>query len=216
MIELTHVTMQAGDCVLQDVSFVVPGGKYAVLMGQTGIGKTTVLESICGLKKIRNGKILVGGREVQALPPGQRCIGYTPQDFGLFPTLDVREHLQFAMRLRHASRPQMADRVAELSELLGIGHLLDRSVVNLSGGEAQRVALGRALSFRPSVLLLDEPLSALDEQTRSSAYDMLLKMKAEAGVTVLHVTHSQAEADRLADMCIRLERNPDTQQIEVV
>ena len=133
--------------------------------------------------------------------PADREIGYVPQDLALFPTLTVKQHLEFALRLRKKSAAVVAERTKELSEVLGIGHLLTRSIVGLSGGESQRVALGRALSFRPSVLLLDEPLSALDESTRHEMHELLRRVKQSTGVTTLHVTHSVAESESLADRC---------------
>ncbi len=199
MIELRDVTIKAGKFALDRVSFRVESGKYAVLMGRTGQGKTTILESICGLRSIDSGQILVRDVNVAKWSPGEREIGYVPQDLALFPTLTVKQHLEFALRLRRASSKQIADRVAELSDVLGISKLLQRRIQGLSGGESQRVALGRALSFRPSVLLLDEPLSALDETTRQEMHSLLRRVKESTGVTTLHVTHSQEDAEALAD-----------------
>ena len=118
--------------------------------------------------------------------------------------MNVRQHIEFAMKLRHISAAKQKERVAFLANILGLEGLLARQVQGLSGGEAQRVALGRALSFGPSVLLLDEPLSALDAITRSTAQKLLKDINRQTSVTVLHVTHSQEEADALADICIRL------------
>ena len=199
MIELRDVTIMAGKFALEHVSFRIESGRYAILMGRTGQGKTTILEAICGLRSIVAGKILVHDVDVSAWSPGERGIGYVPQDLALFPTMTVQQHLEFALRLRKTVPRQIADRVAELSEVLGISKLLERRVQGLSGGEAQRVALGRALSFRPTVLLLDEPLSALDETTRLEMYEVLRRVKETTGVTMLHVTHSKDDAEALAD-----------------
>src|SRR5207248_5678684 len=128
-----------------------------------------------------------------------RGVGYVPQDLALFPTLTVREHLEFALRIRRATAETIKHRVREFTELLGIGHLLDRLPRGLSGGESQRVALGRALTFHPRVLLLDEPLSALDEETRQEMYSLLKRVQKKTGVTTLHVTHSKAEARAMAE-----------------
>jgi ABC-type sugar transport system ATPase subunit len=138
-----------------------------------------------------------------------------PQDLALFPTMTVRQHLEFAQRLQRASQSVMAARVGELAELLEIGHLLSRGVRGLSGGEAQRVALGRALAARPALLLLDEPISALDAETRSSARRMLKTLNRQTGVTVLHVTHDQEDAELLGDVCLRLERT-GTGRVQVI
>ena len=204
MIELRNVTLKSGAFVLDGINLIVPSGKYAVLMGPTGRGKTTLLESICGLRRVSSGQILIHGKDVTHWNPADRQIGYVPQDLALFPTLTVREHLEFAMRLRKKSGVEMATRTSELAEVLGITHLLKRSIVGLSGGESQRVALGRALSFKPPVLLLDEPLSALDEATRNDMHALLRRVKETSSVTTLHVTHSQVESEFLADRKLML------------
>ncbi|MEM1068448.1 MAG: ABC transporter ATP-binding protein [Planctomycetota bacterium] len=205
MIELSNVSIRAGDFRLDDVTFTIETGRYAVLMGRTGRGKTTVLESICGLRKVTGGQIRIHGVDVTNWPPADREIGYVPQDLALFPTLTVIEHLQFALRLRKQGPAHIRQRTEELASVLGIEHLLTRGIQGLSGGERQRVALGRALSFHPSVLLLDEPLSALDEETREEMQSLLRTIKQTAGVTTLHVTHSTEEAKALADCRIQLE-----------
>lgn len=204
MIELQQVHIRAGQFQLVNLSFHVDTGQYAVLMGRTGRGKTTILESICGLRSIESGSILIHGTNVTDWPPADREIGYVPQDLALFPTFTVAQHLQFALRLRRLEASQIERRTAELAERLGIRHLLDRGIDGLSGGESQRVALGRALSFRPSVLLLDEPLSALDEATRNEMQSLLRCVTRDTGVTTLHITHSADEAAALADRCFHL------------
>jgi ABC-type sugar transport system ATPase subunit len=206
VIRLEDVTIRAGAFSLAGVSLNVPAGRYAVLMGQTGCGKTTLLEAICGLRRLHSGRITLGGRDVTTLKVAQRGIGYVPQDRALFPTMSVREHLAFALTIRKWDRPAIQARVTQLAEMLAIAPLLDRGVTSLSGGEAQRVALGRALAHRPSVLLLDEPLSALDEETRTQMTDLLRSVQSETGVTVLHVTHSAREAERLAQQLFILDK----------
>lgn len=205
MIELEKVHVRAGNFRLRDVSLRVEAGQYVALMGRTGCGKTTLLEAICGLRPIHHGRIIVGDVDVTLASPADRCLGYVPQDLALFPTLTVSEHLEFALHLRGSPSAQIAQRTAELAQQLSIAHLLIRYPAGLSGGEAQRVALGRALSFRPSVLLLDEPLSALDEQTREELIKLLLEIKQSRSVTILHITHSRSEADRLADRVLQLQ-----------
>jgi ABC-type sugar transport system ATPase subunit len=204
MISLNQVQIQAGTFRLSDVSFRVETGEYAILMGRTGRGKTTILEAICGLRTVHGGQILLDGTDVTRLPPNLRHIGYVPQDLALFPTMTVLEHLEFALKRRRAGQKEIDSRVSELSSLLGIEQLLKRKPAGLSGGESQRVALGRALSFQPSVLLLDEPLSALDEATRTEMYTLLKQVQTRTGVTTIHVTHSTAEAEALADRRLEL------------
>src|SRR5688500_10191061 len=165
MIHLDRLCIRAGSFALDDITLTVAAGEYAVLMGKTGCGKSTLLEVIAGLKPAHAGRVVLVDRDVTALRPSERGVGYVPQDLALFPTLTVHDHLAFALVVRRRAADAIATRVEELSRLLGIGHLLPRHPQGLSGGEAQRVALGRALSFHPRVLLLDEPLSALDEDT---------------------------------------------------
>jgi molybdate/tungstate transport system ATP-binding protein len=153
---------------------------------------------------VQAGRIFLLGREVTRLKPADRGVGYVPQDTALFPTLNVRDHLAFALDLRGWDRDAIRRRVGELSELLGLRGLLERRPHGLSGGEAQRVALGRALSFRPRVLLLDEPLAALDDETKADMYTLLRSVQRLTGVTTLHVTHSLAEARALADRILLL------------
>jgi molybdate/tungstate transport system ATP-binding protein len=205
VIRLQDVTIRAGAFSVSGISLEVPAGRYGVLMGQTGSGKTTLLEAICGLRRIQSGRITVAGRDVTALKVAKRGIGYVPQDRALFATMTVREHLAFALTIRKWDRPTIQNRVTELAQMLAITPLLDRGVVNLSGGEAQRVALGRALAHRPGVLLLDEPLSALDEETRSQMTHLLRSVQHDTGVTILHVTHSASEAERLAQQLFVLD-----------
>lgn len=205
MIRVDSLTVQAGKFRLENVSFEVPAGSYGALMGKTGSGKTTILESICGLKHVVSGRILLCDVDVTRLKPAERNIGYVPQDGALFSTMTVRQQLAFALVIRKASKGEIDSRVDELSELLEIRHLLDRTPHALSGGEKQRVALGRALSFRPSTLCLDEPLSALDDETRQQMYKLLELVREHTGVTTLHVTHHMYEARHLADRIFRVE-----------
>jgi ABC-type sugar transport system ATPase subunit len=213
MIELIDVAIRSGAFSLTSVNLSVPAGTYAVLMGGTGQGKTTILEAICGLRTVSSGKVVLGGIDMTPAKPADRGVGYVPQDLGLFPMMTVRGHLEFALRVRRVPQPTINARVAELAKMLGIEALLSRRVRGLSGGEAQRVALGRALSFRPRVLLLDEPLNALDEATRDRLCDLLRTVQKQSGLATLHVTHSSVEARCLADKLVvltggRLEERP--------
>jgi molybdate/tungstate transport system ATP-binding protein len=205
MIAVTNLTIRVGTFSLEGISFTVPTGEYAALMGKTGSGKTTLLEAICGLKPVQGGSVILLGQDVTRLTPGERGIGYVPQDLALFPTHTVHDNLAFALSLRRWSRDAIAQRVAELAELLGISHLLGRWPDGLSGGERQRVALGRALAFRPRLLLLDEPLSALDDETHADMVALLRSVQRLTGVTTLHVTHRLAEANLLADRILLLK-----------
>ena len=191
MITVDRLCLRSGAFVLENLSFSIAAGQYAVLMGKTGSGKTTLLEALCGLKSIRSGSIHLMNQDVTRLRPADRGIGYVPQDLALFPHLTVREHLAFALELRGWQQARIKERVAELSALLGIGHLLERRPQGLSGGESQRVALGRALAFHPPVLLLDEPLSALDDETRAEMYALLRGAKNDKSDDAARYSQSQ-------------------------
>ena len=199
MISIRDLAVTLGQFSLEGISFGVPTGGYGVLMGKTGSGKTTILECVCGLRPVEAGGIALSGRDVTGLKPGERGIGYVPQDGALFTTMTVREHLTFALIVRRWPGYAIEERVDELAALLGIGHLLDRKPEGLSGGEIQRVSLGRALACPPEILLLDEPLSALDDETHEEMCQLIELVREQTGVTALHVTHSSREMRRLAD-----------------
>jgi ABC-type sugar transport system ATPase subunit len=205
MIELQNVGVQAGRFSLHQISLNIKHRDYGVLMGQTGCGKTTLLEAICGLRPVIAGRILLGERDVTGLAAAERGIGYVPQDGALFSTLSVREHLAYALRIRGWTADIIQRRTVELETMLGIAELSDRYPIGLSGGEARRVALGRALAFHPQILILDEPLTGLDEATRDKMYELLKSVQSKTGVTVLHVTHSREDVRYLADRCFVLE-----------
>jgi ABC-type sugar transport system ATPase subunit len=205
MIRFENISWSAGTFALSGVSFTVPQGSYAVLMGRSGSGKTSLLELLCGLRFPSSGAIWIGDREITNLTPGERGIGYVPQDGALFPTLTVRENIGFAPRIRGESGPGSRAAVESLAERLGIAGVLDRKPQHLSGGERQRVALARALAATPTVLVLDEPLSALDEELREDLARLLKEIQRDLKLTTLHVTHHRQEAAQLADHVLRLE-----------
>ncbi len=205
MIELQNVSWKVGQFALAGVNCLIPDGQYAVLMGATGCGKTTVLEIICGLRHPDEGTVLVADADVTRLLPGDRQIGYVPQDGALFPTMTVAEQIGFGLQVRREGKARIEEVVSALAEDLGVAHLLKRTIHGLSGGERQRVALGRALAIEPRVLLLDEPISALDEDMRDDMMALLKKVQVTHSITVLHVTHSSREAEQLADCVLRME-----------
>ena len=205
MIEVRDLAIRQGRFHLDGITLFVPRGRYAVLMGRTGSGKTTMLEAIAGLRRPAAGRILLGGRDVTGLDPADRDVGYVPQDGALFRTMTVRQNLGFALAIRRRPAEAIAARVEELAGWLGVCHLLDRRAVGLSGGETQRIALGRALAHRPPVLLMDEPLGSLDEETRERLIGVFQGIRGYSDVTVLHVSHSRHEAEQLGDLVFRLE-----------
>lgn len=195
-----------GPAVLDAASFTIPTATYAVLMGRTGAGKTTLLEILCGLRPPTAGRVRIAGRDVTHAAPGDRGIGYVPQDGALFPTLTVRDQIGFGLRMRRSPRDRLAAAVSEAAERVGVSHLLDRLPPGLSGGEIKRVALARTLAIKPAVLLLDEPLASVDEETQGELIDMLRQIHREHRITVFHVTHSRREADGLGDLHLRLDQ----------
>lgn len=212
MIAVEKLGLKQGEFSLRDLNFEIPVGKYGVLVGKSGCGKTTLLEAVCGLCPINEGRILLGGHDVTSCKPGEREVGYVPQDGALFPHLSVAKQLAFSLVLRKTEPSRISRRVEELADRLGISHLLDRMPDALSGGECQRVALGRALSIRPKFLCLDEPLSALDDETYDEIFELLLQTVKGTGVTVLHITHNKREVDNLADLVFRMNGNALSQE----
>jgi ABC-type sugar transport system ATPase subunit len=201
-----NIHINQGEFLLSNINFNIDKGEYVVFMGKTGCGKTTVLETICGLRKLTSGEIWLNDKEVSKYVPAKREIGYVPQDGALFSTMSVKKNIGFALKIRKWNKQKIEERVEELANLMNISHLLNRNIQGLSGGEKQRVALARALSFYPYVLCLDEPLSALDESTKQDMIDLLNKLKQSLDITVVHVTHSNSEAIKLADRILYLEK----------
>ena len=198
MIRIENLTVRLPDFTLDRVSLHAATGEFFVLLGPTGAGKTVLLESVAGLLPAARGSIHLQGREVTRLAPERRGIGIVYQDSALFPHLTVRQNIHYGLRYRRAEPVRSERRFAWLVEALGLEGLLHRSVVHLSGGEKQRVALARALVVEPDLLLLDEPLSALDPNFREEIRDLLKTLHANTGITVLMVTHDFAEARYLA------------------
>lgn len=204
MIRLENISWKTPAFALENISFEVPDRRYAVLMGRTGSGKTSLIEIICGLRTPASGRIWLGDRDVTDEPPELRGIGYVPQDGALFPTMTVQQQIGFGLRIRRQSPEVIEKTVSGLAQEMDISHLLERKPAGLSGGEKQRVALARALSIKPKLLLMDEPLSSLDEETQTSLMQLLKRTQLDHPVTVLHVTHSLREAEAMADVRLRI------------
>ncbi len=199
MIQIKSLYVNLGDFQLQDINLSVAPGEYFIILGPTGAGKTVLLESIAGLYPIKSGEIWLRGKEVTRLEPEKRNISIVYQDHALFPHLSVKDNIVFGLKL-HKQTKQEAEAVLDwVAGLLGISHLLNRKPDTLSGGEQQKVALARALSIKPEVLLLDEPLSALDPETREEVQKELRQLHNRLKVTTIHVTHDFEEAIALGD-----------------
>ena len=185
---------------LTDIDLTVPDGSFVVLLGPTGAGKTTTLRLIAGLEKADKGDILIGGRIVNTETPAQRDVAMVFQQYSLYPHLTVRENLAFPLRSPILKTPEdeIARKVQEVAEVLHIPHKLNNKATELSGGEMQRVSIGRALVRDPAIYLMDEPLSSLDAKLRADLRVELKRIHAELASTLLYVTHDQIEAMTMA------------------
>jgi multiple sugar transport system ATP-binding protein len=198
---LTEVSKSFGaDVALADVSMIIPDGSFLVLLGPTGAGKTTTLRMVSGLDRPDHGRVSIGGRDTAGLTPAQRDVAMVFQQYSLYPHLTVRQNLEFPLKspILRTSRTEIDRKVAEVAEILQISHKLDNKATALSGGEMQRVSIGRALVRNPSVYLMDEPLSSLDAKLRADLRIELKSIQAEFGATLLYVTHDQIEAMTMA------------------
>jgi len=200
-IELREVSKRFGAVhAVADVSLTVGAGEFFVLLGPTGAGKTTTLRLVAGLERPDSGAVWIGGRDVTAAPPAIRDVAFVFQQYSLYPHLSVYDNLAFPLRspARRLDDVQIEQRVTAVASLLGLGTKLRNRATRLSGGEMQRVALGRALVRTPSIFLMDEPLSSLDAKLRAELRVELKRIQGELGATILYVTHDQVEAMTLA------------------
>ena len=199
MITIKNLNIHLGEFNLRDINLHIREGEYFVLLGPTGAGKSVLLECIAGLYKQDSGSMIISGQEVTHHDPEERNLGYVPQDYALFPNMTVRQNLNYGLKARKCNHTDMQEKVNAMMKRLGITPLQNRLPLFLSGGEKQRVALGRALITQPGLLLLDEPLSALDENLRSHLAEDLLRIQRDSNRTFLHVCHSFDEASFVAD-----------------
>jgi multiple sugar transport system ATP-binding protein len=199
-IRIEHVVKSFGAAtVLYDVSLVVADGHFVALLGPSGCGKTTLLRIIAGLETQTAGQVLIGGRDVSALPPRARGLAMVFQNYAVFPHMTVRENVGFGLTMARADANRVSRQTERVARLMHIEMLLDRYPAQLSGGQRQRVAVARALAVEPAVLLMDEPLSNLDALLRLEMRAELKSVLIEAGTTTIYVTHDQTEAMGLAD-----------------
>ncbi len=185
--------------VLQNLSIYIGAGEIVALTGPSGSGKTTLLRCIAGLEVVDSGTILLSGEEITSKPAHSRRIGLVFQDNQLFPHLNVAKNISYSLMIQGAKKKLVDEKVAEVLELVGLTHLSQREVFKLSGGEAKRIAVARALVAQPKVLLLDEPLSGLDKELHARLLDDLGTLLRLRGTTTLHVTHDHDEANAIAD-----------------
>ena len=214
-IELKDVGKRWGTTsALEGVNLAIADGSFCVLLGPSGCGKSTTLRIIAGLESASSGQVWIGGRDVTALPPAERGIAMVFQNYALFPHLSVADNITFGLSVRKLPAAEQAQRLAETADLLGLTSLLQRKPSQLSGGQQQRVALGRALVARAGVCLMDEPLSNLDAQLRQEMRQELRELQQRLKLTVVYVTHDQAEAMSMADQVVLLNAGKVEQAAE--
>lgn len=199
MLQVENLCLRAGEFELRDVSVNVGPQEYFVLMGPTGSGKSLFVKCVCGLIRPTAGKICIEDKEITFLEPRFRRIGYVPQDGALFPHMDVAKNVTFSLRVRGLSQAKALKQLEPLIETLSLQPLLERSTMNLSGGERQKVALARALAGKPKLLILDEPVSALDQPTQREVCGELRRVQRQLGIPIVHICHNVVEARYVSD-----------------
>ena len=198
-IEGASRTFADGTRALDGVNLAVANGEFLVLVGPSGCGKSTLLRAVAGLEPLDSGRVLIGGADVTGKRAGERDIAMVFQNYALYPQMSVRDNIEFGLKSRRMSEHERRERVADVAGLLGLAPLLSRRPAELSGGQLQRVAMGRAIARRPQAFLMDEPLSNLDAQLRTSMRAELGRMRERLAVTTLYVTHDQIEAMTLGE-----------------
>jgi putative spermidine/putrescine transport system ATP-binding protein len=205
-VTLRNVTKRYGSfTAVENINLEIQAGSYTCLLGPSGCGKTTTLRMIAGHEEISSGDLLIGERRVNDLPPTQRNTAMMFQNYALFPHKTVWENVEFGLKMRQMPKAERASQVNEMLEIVGLTKFADRKPAKLSGGQQQRAALARALVTRPQVLLLDEPLSALDENLRVKTRSELRRLQKQFGMTFVQVTHGQDEAFALSDQIIVMD-----------
>ncbi len=212
-LSLRHLKKSYGSRpIFQDFGLEVADGEFVCLLGPSGSGKSTLIRIVAGLESLQEGEIFIGAREVSGLQPRDRNVGMTFQGYALYPHMSVRQNLAYPLSVRHVARGEIDQRVAETARLLGMSNLLERRVQQISGGEQQRVAIGRAIIQKPELYLLDEPISNLDASLRESVRTEIRRLQQALRATMIMVTHDQLDALAIADR-IAVLHNGALQQI---
>ncbi len=205
-VQLVNLTKHFGETkAVTDINLTIPDGAYCCMIGPSGCGKTTILRMIAGHEHPTSGHVMIGGQQVEGLTPVQRGTSMMFQSYALFPHLTVAENVAFSLKVKGIDKAERRKQAMEVLETVQMTHLADRVPAQLSGGQQQRVALARSLITNPKVLLLDEPLSALDEFLRLQMREELRRLQKEIGITFIHVTHTQPEALALADLIVVMD-----------
>jgi len=215
MIKIYNLNTGIGSFKLTNINLEISKGEYFVLLGPTGSGKTILMESLLGIRKIDEGSIIKDGRDITSLPIEMRKIGYMPQDYALFPHMNVFNNIAYGLNIKKVSKKEQDKKVRELAKSLQIEDILHRSINGLSGGEKQRVALGRAIACGLDIIFLDEPLGALDENTRNLLCEELRKIHDSFNLTFIHICHNFEEAVNVADR-IAIMNNGTIEQVGTV
>lgn len=199
-LSIRNLTKKYGHLIaLENFSLEISSGEFMVLLGPSGCGKTTVLRCIAGLTDITSGEIYIGGELVNKLPPKDRDVAMVFQNYSLYPHMNVYDNIAFPLKMRRVQKDKINESVQKIAKLLDIDNLLGRKPKEISGGQMQRVALGRALVREPKIFLMDEPLSNLDAKLRTEMRVEIKKLQEKVGITTLYITHDQAEAMSMAD-----------------
>ena len=199
-LSIRNLTKKYGHLIaLENFSLEISSGEFMVLLGPSGCGKTTVLRCIAGLTDITSGEIYIGGELVNKLPPKDRDVAMVFQNYSLYPHMNVYDNIAFPLKMRRVQKTKINESVQKIAKLLDIDNLLGRKPKEISGGQMQRVALGRALVREPKIFLMDEPLSNLDAKLRTEMRVEIKKLQEKVGITTLYITHDQAEAMSMAD-----------------
>lgn len=192
--------------VIQQLDLTIPDGSFTVLVGQSGCGKTTTLRMIAGLETVTEGEIWIGDQKVNDLPPGKRDLAMVFQNYALYPTMTVKENIEFGLKNRKVRKEEREQLIREIAEIVGLSDYLQRKPSTLSGGQRQRVALARAMVKKPKVFLMDEPLSNLDATLRYQMRAELIELHKQLGATFIYVTHDQVEAMSMGDQIVVMDR----------
>ncbi|MBQ9197156.1 MAG: ABC transporter ATP-binding protein [Clostridia bacterium] len=192
--------------VIENLDLTIEDGKFTVLVGSSGCGKTTLLRMIAGIGPATSGRILMDGKDITHQPPEKRDIAMVFQNYAIYPTMSVRENIEFGLKNKKVPKDERDRRIAEYAEIVGMTPYLDRKPSDLSGGQRQRIALARAMVKKPSVFLMDEPLSNLDAKLRAAMRVELIELQRRLGTTFVYVTHDQIEAMSMADTIVLMEK----------
>lgn len=213
-IKLVNVTKKfGGETVLNNVSLTIPSGKFFALLGPSGSGKTTILRLIAGFERVDSGHIFLGDEEITHTPINKRRVHTVFQNYALFPHLNVYENVAYSLKIKNVSRDEIHNKVMKMLSIVRLDNMANKLINQLSGGQQQRVALARAIINEPEVLLLDEPLAALDPSLKDKMLIELMDLQTELKTTFIYITHDQAEALTLADQMAIMNNNGTIEQI---